>query len=215
MNDKTPKESRRERLKPTRGMWTFLSMDLGRLIKNEIVHSKQRDNPGHKNQVPIYTIPLIPSFIRALAIEIENIKERYTDKGYKSKLIESLQINPTNELVIICGFYRIQKELKESASLFNHVRHEILHTSPYPEDGSSLPKYLRELEKIGVLWKPFNFYTAHNILDYFCSHKLLAWGATILLEISDKILESNIASKELESPYRDILKEIQDELSKA
>lgn len=203
-----PKESRRKRIRPSHGMWTLVSQDLGWLIRNELIHSRERDDLKHKNHVPLYTIPIMISYLRALSIEIENQKERHGRDEYRSKLLVNLENNPSSEILMICGHYKVKKEIKNNAELLNHVRNEIIHPSPYPEKGYNLPLYLGKLDKINVLWRPPADAFACNILDFFCSHNLMKWAANNLVEIAKYIIGSDVKYKHLNETRLNLIEEI-------
>jgi hypothetical protein len=188
---KSPRESRTSRIKPSGVSWSVASADLAWLICNELEHSLEQDNVRFQNRVPIYTIPIIISFIRALAIEIENQLERSGDPTYKSALLQKFEKNESNEIGQICGFYKMEKEIKKSALLLNEIRHEILHPSPYPEKGRLLPEYLVQLDKAGILWRPQVPGMAYTILDLFSSHSLLKWSVDLMLKMADKIIKAD------------------------
>lgn len=192
-----PKDSRRKRLRPSPGMWTPISLDLGRIVRNHLKESKGIDPTKRKNMIPIYVIPIFFSYLRALAIEIENQKETAGKGEYTSKLLSALETNPSNEVIMICKRFNVSSELRKSAEVLNHIRHEIIHPSPYVEDGCLLPVYLHCLAKKNLLWKPPHQNFACNILDFFCSHKLLNWGALVIADIAQTILDSDEKYKHL------------------
>jgi hypothetical protein len=187
MNNKSPKDSRRCRLKPNRGRWTILSEDFGCLIHNELKISCERNNINCKNYVPVFTIPMLFSFLRSFSIEVENFRE--LEYGYKSSLLIKLESSSSNDALLICGYYHIPKEIIKKMELLTQIRNEIIHPSPYPENGSNLPEYLYKLKELNILWEPSSYFLVHNILDYFCSHELLKWGVTIVLDISEIMLQ--------------------------
>ena len=139
---------------------------------------------------------------------MENQKERYGQGSHKSKLLAAFENNPTNEIVMICGHYKIKKSTRNRAELLNHIRHEIIHPSPYPELGSNLPLYLEKLSKINVLWQPPMENYVHNILDYFCSHSLLKWAAEIVIEVGTEIIESDKEFRQLSDARTWLIEEI-------
>jgi hypothetical protein len=188
---KSPRESRTSRIKPSGNSWTLASVDLASLIRDELKNSSERNHPKFKNRIPIYTIPIIVSFIRAIAIEIENQRERYGEAGYKSQLLKQFEKNEPNEIGYICRFYRMEKGIKKSALLLNEIRHEIIHPAPYREKGQILPEYLVKLEKTKVLWRPPVFGMVSTILDLFCSHELLKWSVNVMIKISNEIIKSD------------------------
>lgn len=203
-----PKESRRNRLRPNPGMWTPLSIDFGRIICIELADSKKRTDKKQINRVPICAIPIMLAYIRALAIEIENQKEYLKKVVYTSKLLKSIEAKPTNEIMMICKYYKTTKAIKQDSELLNHIRHEIIHPAPYPEKGYKLPVYLHKLYSRGLLWKPPSGLSACNIIDFFSSHELLKWAAITITDIAENILNSDTQYKHLNTTHYDLIEEI-------
>lgn len=129
MKMKNAKDSRRKRLRPNPGMWTPISLELGRIVSSHLKESKGIDPAKRMNRIPIYIIPILFSYLRALAIETENQKEMYGKGEYTSKLLSALETNPSNEVITICKRFNVSSELKKSAEILNHIRHEIIHPS--------------------------------------------------------------------------------------
>jgi len=203
-----PKDSRRKRLKPRPGVIKPISLDLGRIIQIYLKESKGIDPSIGINRIPVLIIPVLFSFIRTLAVEIENQKEGHGKGTYKSKLLATLDINMSDEINKICGFYKINKELKKSANVLYQIRHEIIHPSPYIENYYPLPKYLQSISLNGILWEPPEPNFACNVLDFFSSHKLLKWGTLVILDIAQEILDSDIKHKHLNEIYYILLNEL-------
>jgi hypothetical protein len=152
------------------------------------------------------------AFIRSLAIEIENQKEFLTraqgNGTFTSTLLKSFEKNPTNEIVMICKYYGVRKATRSDAETLNHIRHEILHPSPYPEDWRKIPSYLRKLEEEGLLWTPPHEAFACDTLEFFCSHELLKWAAVTIADIACAILNSDTQYTHLNTTHYELVEEI-------
>lgn len=208
-----PRDSRRRRLRPSPGTcWTPMSHNLGRIICIELRRSKERATSHRRNLVPIPCLPIMIAFIRSLAIEIENQREVLTrvqgNGTFTSALLKSLEQNPKNELVMLCKYYGVRKTTRSDAEMLNHIRHEILHPSPYPEDWRMIPSYLRKLQEEGLLWTPPHETFVCDTLEFFCSHELLKWAAVTIADIACAVLNSDRRYTHLNTTHYELVEEI-------
>lgn len=208
-----PRDSRRHRLRPSPGSgWTPMSHSLSRIICIELRRSKEISASHRRNLVPIPCLPIMIAFIRSLAIEVENQKELLTKaqgtSKFTSNLLKTFESSPSNEIVMICKYYGVKKVTRSNAETLNHIRHEILHPSPYPENGFNLPSYLRKLQERGLLWTPPHEAFVWNTLEFFCSHELMKWGAVTIADIACDILNSDTQYKHLNTISYELVEEI-------
>jgi hypothetical protein len=193
--------SRTLRLSHKSGIYTSASLEFLHQIKWQFRESSRIDkNPNGVNYIPIFTLPILLSCIRILALEIENQKENISKVGYKSGLLEILKKSRDNDIKEILEYYGASDELKTSMQYLIEIRHEILHPAPFPEKFDPLPDYLKILDEKSLLWKPPSPDFVYNLYDSFCSHKLFEWSFDLMIESCKRIIESE--------PYPDHFREI-------
>lgn len=182
---KNGRKSRAERTRMSPGMYPAASLELLRNLKQRLKNSKKYDDGA--NDEPIFCIPALLSCIRILVLEVENNKE--STKTYQSPLILKLKEDKKNDIDEILDFYKVDTNLKKDIRLLKEIRHEIIHPSPFPRNGSSLPSYLEDLEKKKIIWiPPENF--ACNIYGHFRCHKLFEWSFERFKQLSKYVIES-------------------------
>lgn len=197
------RKARIPRLEHRSGIYPLASVGFLNMIKWQYKNSSQIEkNPLGINHVPLFTLPILLSCIRILALEVENHKENLSKEDYKSGLLEILKESRDNDIMQILENYGAAEELKLSINYLIEIRHEILHPAPFPEEGDPLPSYLKILEAKGLLWKPPSPNFAHNLYDYFRSHRLFEWSFDLLVEASKSIIESEPYPEHFKELYR-------------
>ena len=197
------RKARMPRLRLRSGIYLSASLEFIHLIKRQYKESSEIDkDPLGRNCIPLFTLPLLLSCIRILALEIENQKVNLSREGYKSDLIEILRASTGNDIRQILEYYGAPDELTASMDCLIEIRHEILHPAPFPQEGDPLPDYLKILEAKALLWKPPLPNFAHNLYYYFCSHRLFEWSFDLLIEASKCIIESDPYPEHFKEFYR-------------
>lgn len=202
-----PKKSRLKRITPTPGMWTVLSSGIKSKIKVLLNRSHQNKKDGKLIFETIYGIPLIFSCMRSMCIEIENTKVRFKKPQYSSELLDFFKSGDNkNDIKKIAKFYNLGETIKQDLHYAIEIRNEIIHPSPYPEDGHNLPPYLDYFLPKKILWSPPLENFAHDLFWYFQTHELFEWMVQLFIQVSKSVYDTvpdDIGTKTIYEDYFD------------
>jgi len=183
-------------------VYTLASLELLHNLKLRLKNSEGNQDGG--NQEPIFCIPILLSCIRILALEIENLKQRLKKYHYQSELIPKLKTNKKNDIVEILEFYKANEDLKKDFDILIEIRNEIIHPSPFSEEGFTLPSYLEILKDKEIIWMPdAEQNVACNIYWHFRCHKLFEWSFERFCHLSKYVIESEPCNVNHMEIYKD------------